>query len=65
MSVINTERARVAALTRSRTPDDPDLAAARRRLKAAHLARTIEAVAPALTDEQRATLAELLASSQS
>jgi hypothetical protein len=57
------ERARVASLTRSRTPDDPDLIDARRNLKAERLAeyikRTVDA-APELTDEQRDRLALLL-----
>jgi hypothetical protein len=57
------ERARVASLSRSRTPDDPDLVAARRDLKAERLAdyirRTVDA-APALDDAQRDRLALLL-----
>jgi hypothetical protein len=57
------ERARVASLTRSRTPDDPDLIAARRNLRAARLEdyirRTVDA-APPLTAEQRDRLALLL-----
>lgn len=56
-------RGRVAALSRSRTPDDPDMVAARRDLRAARLAesirRTVDAL-PALTDEQRAELARIL-----
>lgn len=60
MSVIYTERARVAALTRSRTPDDPELIAARGRLKAAHLAEHIRSAAPELTREQRTELASIL-----
>jgi hypothetical protein len=56
-------RARVAALSRSRDVDDPDLVAARRDLKAARLAeyiqRTVEA-APPLSDEQREHLVCLL-----
>ena len=58
-----TERARVASLSRSRTPDDPDLVAARRNLRAARLEdyirRTVDA-APPLTAEQRDRLAVLL-----
>ena len=58
-----TERARVASLTRSRTPDDPDLIAARRNLRTERLAdyikRTVDA-APPLTAEQRDRLALLL-----
>lgn len=57
------DRARVASLTRSRTPDDPDLIAARRSLRAERLAmyirRTVDA-APPLTAEQRDRLAVLL-----
>jgi len=56
-------RARVAALSRDRAADDPDLLAARRDLRAArlegHIKRTVDA-APALTDEQRSRLALLL-----
>lgn len=57
------ERARVAALSRSRTPDDPELVAARRDLTAATLAEHIRRVvdtAPPLTDDQRTRLADLL-----
>ena len=57
------DRARVASLSRSRTPDDPDLIAARRNLRAARLEdyirRTVDA-APPLLDEQRDRLAVLL-----
>ena len=57
------ERARVASLSRSRTPDDPDLIAARRNLRTERLAdyikRTVDA-APPLTAEQRDRLALLL-----
>lgn len=56
-------RGRVAALSRSRTADDPDLQGARRDLRAARLAdyitRTV-AEAPPLTADQRDTLATLL-----
>ncbi len=56
-------QARVAALTRSREPDDPELIAARRSLRAARLAdyieRTVDA-APELTAEQRDRLVLLL-----
>ena len=58
------ERGRVAALTRSRSADDPDLVAARRRLLEARTVAYLERVlaqAPPLTDEQRTRLAELLA----
>ena len=57
------ERARVAALTRSRTVDDPDLVGARRDLAAARLAdyirKTVDA-APPLTQQQRDELTLLL-----
>lgn len=60
-------RARVASLTRSRTPDDPDLVQARRDLAAARQAarvadavRVLVATAPPLTETQRAELAALL-----
>ncbi len=56
-------RARVAALSRDRAVNDPDLLEARRDLRAARLeeyiARTV-AAAPPLTDEQRSRLALLL-----
>lgn len=63
MSNILHERARIAALSRSRQADDPELVAARRNLKVLRLEEHIESVlgkAPALTDEQRSKLAELL-----
>jgi len=57
------ERARVASLSRSRTPDDPDLLAAKGNLRAERLAmyikRAVDA-APPLTAEQRDRLALLL-----
>ena len=62
MSVFS-ERARVASLSRSRTPDDPVLIAARRNLHAERLAMYIKQVvnaAPPLTSEQRERLALLL-----
>lgn len=56
-------RARIAALTRSRTPDDPELVGARRDLEvemlAEHVARVV-AAAPPLTSEQRQRIAALL-----
>ncbi len=58
-----TERARVASLSRSRTPDDPDLIAARQNLKAerlAHYIRETVDAAPALSESQRDRLALLL-----
>ncbi|QNF93578.1 hypothetical protein [Janibacter sp. YB324] len=57
------ERARVASLSRSRTPDDPELIAARRQLRETRLAEHIAKVvaeAPPLTAEQRDRLAVLL-----
>lgn len=63
----NTERARVASLTRSRTPDDPELVDARRNMRAERLADHIRRVvddAPPLTDEQRRKLARLLVGDQ-
>lgn len=63
MSRTLSHRGRVAALSRSRASDDPDLIAARRDLAADHLgeliARTLE-TAPPLTLEQRAKLSQLL-----
>lgn len=59
MSTWTQERARVAALSRSRTPDDPALVAARQSLKAERLIGTAEQIAaksaeyPPLTAEQR------------
>lgn len=57
------ERARVASLTRSRQPDDPELVAARRDLRAELLARHVARVvadAPPLSDDQLARVAALL-----
>lgn len=57
------ERARVASLSRSRTPDDPDLIAARGNLKAERLAAYIEQVvstAPPLTPAQKSRLSALI-----
>ena len=63
MSTWTAERARVASLTRSRQPDDPDLLDARRNLRTERLAdyitRTVDA-APPLTADQRDRLALLL-----
>lgn len=56
-------RARVAALSRDRQPDDPDLIDARRDLRAQRLADYIKRVvdtAPPLTPAQRDRLALLL-----
>jgi hypothetical protein len=58
-----TERARVASLSRSRDPDDPDLVEARRNLRCERLADYIARVvdeAPPLTEEQRDRLARIL-----
>ncbi|MFD1210981.1 hypothetical protein ACFQ36_02860 [Arthrobacter sp. GCM10027362] len=63
MSVRTTERARVAALTRSRRPDDPELVAARQKLKAASLEDHVRDVVenwPPLTPEQLDKIAALL-----
>lgn len=58
-----TPRARVAALSRSRCTDDPDLLNARRELAAArlegHIRKAVED-APSLSVEQRSRLAHLL-----
>lgn len=57
------ERARVASLTRSRTPDDPDLIEAYRNLRAERLELYIKNtvdIAPALTTQQRDRCAVLL-----
>ncbi len=57
------ERARVASLSRSRTPDDPELVGARRDLRAAraedYIKRLVDA-APPLTTAQKDRLALLL-----
>ena len=57
------ERAKVAALTRSRTPDDPELVEARRNLRAERLAEHVAKVvaeAPPLTHEQRHRITTIL-----
>ena len=63
MSSWTSERAKVASLTRSRTPDDPELVDARRNLKALrledHVRRTMESWPP-LTPDQCARVAALL-----
>lgn len=60
---MTTGRARIASLTRSRKPDDPELVAARRDFKTARLedyiAQTVDSWPP-LTAEQRDRLALLL-----
>jgi hypothetical protein len=60
MSNILHERARIAALTRSRQSDDPELGAATQNLKALRLERYVVDEAPALSAEQREHIAELL-----
>jgi len=63
MSSWTTERARVAALSRSRTPDDPEYLAAKRDLRAARAEDYIRKLvdgAPPLSDAQRTALAVLL-----
>ncbi len=63
MSTWTHERARVASLSRSRTPDDPELIDARQKLRveraADYIRKTVDA-APPLTPEQRTRLALLL-----
>jgi len=59
----NHYRAKIAALSRSRTPDDPELVGARRDHRAARLEAYIRLAvdaAPPLTAEQRDRLAVLL-----
>jgi len=61
--VVRTLPARVAALTRHRPPDDPDLAAARRQLESEHTARYVRELvdrAPVMTPEQRDRIAVAL-----
>ncbi|ATD70348.1 MULTISPECIES: hypothetical protein [Gordonia] len=63
MSSPTHHRARVAALSRVKRPDDPALIDARRDLKLANIESYVGKVlaeAPPLTDEQRTRLAELL-----
>lgn len=57
------KRAKVAALSRSRTKDDPELVTARQDLAASKLAQYVEKVvaeAPPLTAEQSDRIAALL-----
>lgn len=57
------ERARIASLTRSRQPDDPELVDARRNLAALRLEECVRktvADAPPLTAEQRDRIAAIL-----
>ncbi len=65
---VNHERGRVAALSRSRTADDPELVTARINLRAEMLTRHVAKVvaqAPPLTPEQRDRIAALLRSGAS
>jgi len=62
-SEVATLRGRVAALTRSRPPNDPELLAARAELKAASAREYIRRLvdeAPPLTDEHRRRLVAML-----
>jgi hypothetical protein len=57
------QRARIAALSRDREPDDPEILDARQKLRAEKLAAHVKAVvdqAPALTDAQLHRIAGLL-----
>lgn len=61
------ERARYAALTRSRSEDDPELRATKRRMKAARMGEWIAARlddGPELTPAERVELASLLTGGQ-
>lgn len=63
MSVLTPKRARVAALHRHRSPDDPELIEARVQLAAARAEQRIRELldfAPPLSDETRSRLADLL-----
>jgi hypothetical protein len=60
---ISRQRAKVGALARHRSHDDPDLAAARRALRESLLSdhiRQVVAAAPPLSESQRTRLAALL-----
>jgi hypothetical protein len=64
-SYVAQQRARVAALSRHRAPDDVDLVCAQRDLRAVRLEQAILAAvaqAPPLTDQQKVRLAALLRS---
>jgi hypothetical protein len=63
MASTASQRARIAALTRSRPADDPELLGLKRDLKALRLEEHVRRVvdeAPPLTDEQRDRIASLL-----
>lgn len=63
MSSVTSERARIAALSRSRTSEDPDLVQARQNLKALRLEQYVRKAvneAPSITDEQADRIAGLL-----
>lgn len=63
MSTKFSQRGRIAALSRSRPADDPELIELKRNLKAQSLEehiRRVVAEAPPLTDEQRDRIAALL-----
>ena len=63
MSDILSERGRLAALSRSRSDDDPELLGTKQRLAAAKIEAYVERVvanAPPLTAEQCARVTELL-----
>lgn len=64
MSATLTLRGRVAALSRTRSKDDPELIEARRQLAAetiAQYAQRVAAAAPPLSPEQKARIAAALA----
>lgn len=54
------ERARVASLSRSRTPDDPELLAARHALQLARAEDCVRKLAAELPDDDRRQLAAIL-----
>ena len=63
MSEQTSRRARVAALARSRSADDPEFIDARRSLAAANIEAYVEKIvasAPPLTDDQKSRIAALL-----